>query len=243
MINGQIQRLFHKLGLDLRLYRTSNYASVKRILKSNNINLVFDVGANTGQYCNFLRTAGYYGRVVSFEPLSNAYLQLVKNSSRDSLWEVAPRMAIGDSQGEMIINIAGNSGLSSSLLPMLSLHEQNCPESSYIDSELVNIDRLDSAGAKYIVDDSDRIYLKIDTQGYEKYALEGASRIIPLIRAIQLELSLVNLYDGAPVFRDMLDYMDNLGYSLYWIKPGFTDVQSGQMLQLDAIFSKSKIQK
>ena len=75
-------------------------------------------------------------------------------------------------------------------------------------------------------------------QGYEQQVLEGATGILPQVKGIQLEMSLVPLYQGELLFREMLDYMNNLGYSLHWLKPTITDPNTGQMLQLDGIFFK-----
>ncbi|MDJ0524424.1 MAG: FkbM family methyltransferase [Microcystis sp. M53600_WE12] len=85
------------------------------------VDLVFDVGANIGQYAKLLRELGYSGRLVSLEPLSSAYSRLKAISKKDQLWEIAPQTAIGNQEGEIIINIAGNS-YSSSALPMLDAH-------------------------------------------------------------------------------------------------------------------------
>ena len=76
-----------------------------------------------------IRNAGYTERIISFEPMSVEYTQLLGQSSQDSKWDVAPRMAIGNIDGEVDINIAGNSG-SSSILAMLDLHRQAAPESA-----------------------------------------------------------------------------------------------------------------
>jgi hypothetical protein len=53
---------------------------------------------------------------------------------------------------------------------------------------------------------------------------------------LQLELSLVPLYQGEPLIRTMLEKVDALGYELYAVIPGFTDMKSGRLLQLDGIF-------
>ncbi len=84
---------------------------------------------NIGQYAKLLREFGYSGRIVSFEPLSSAYSQLKAVSKKDPLWEIAPQAAIGNQEGEIIINIAGNS-YSSSALPMLDAHLESAPESA-----------------------------------------------------------------------------------------------------------------
>lgn len=71
------------------------------------IDLVFDIGANTGQFASELRLIGYKGRMVSFEPLSVAHRELMQKPNRDSQWQIHPRTAIGDFDGEIEINIAG----------------------------------------------------------------------------------------------------------------------------------------
>ena len=61
------------------------------------------------------------GRIISFEPLSDAHNELQQWSESDPLWMVAPRMAIGNHDGDAHINISRNS-VSSSILPMLASH-------------------------------------------------------------------------------------------------------------------------
>lgn len=235
-IKELLRKLLHKVKLDATNYEVSNYYRTKQILDIQQINLVLDVGANKGQYYKFMRTLGYSGKIISFEPLSDAHSFLEKVSKKDPLWEIAPRTAIGDEDGEIIINIAGNSE-SSSLLPMLDRHKNSAPQSAYIRSEIVKITRLDSIISSYLENDA-KVLLKVDVQGYEQKVLEGAKDILPQVKGIQLEVSILPLYDGELLFRDMLSYMDHLGYSMTYINPTFFDVNTGQMLQADVIFLK-----
>jgi hypothetical protein len=62
-------------------------------LRQFKIDLVLDVGANMGQFASEIRHCGYAGRIVSFEPLSQAHGQLLQSSAGDSLWEAYPRCA------------------------------------------------------------------------------------------------------------------------------------------------------
>lgn len=225
------------MGLELRLYTPgeSDMARIGRLLSHHDINLVFDIGANTGQYAKYLREAGYPGRIVSFEPLSNAYTILTKAAKKDPLWEVAPRAAIGNRDGEITINIANNS-VSSSVLPMLDSHVNAAPKSAYIGSESVKLCKLDTIAPQYINETCKSIYLKMDVQGFGLQVLEGASQILPRIKGLQIEISLVPLYEGELTLKDMLDKLDRLNYEFYAVIPGFTDMKSGRLLQLDGIF-------
>ena len=239
MIKKTIKKLSRSLGIDLKRYniQTSEAAKMQRLLAYHNIDLVFDVGANIGQYAKLLRELGYSGRIVSFEPLSSAYSQLKAVSEKDPLWEIAPQTAIGNQEGEIIINIAGNS-YSSSALPMLDAHLESAPESAYSGSETVKLSRLDTLAKDYIKSETKSIFLKIDVQGLEKQVLEGATAILPLVKGIKLELSLVPLYEGQVLFKEMIDIIEKLGYELYGIEPGFTAEKTGRMLQMDGIFFK-----
>jgi FkbM family methyltransferase len=239
MIKKTIKKLSRSLGVDLKRYnvQTSEAAKMQRLLAYNNIDLVFDVGANIGQYAKLLRELGYSGRIVSFEPLSSAYSQLKAVSEKDPLWEIAPQAAIGNQEGEIIINIAGNSQ-SSSALPMLDAHLESAPESAYSGSETVKLSRLDTIAKDYIKSETKSIFLKIDVQGLEKQVIEGATAILPLVKGIKLELSLVPLYEGQVLFKEMIDIIEKLGYELYGIEPGFTAEKTGRMLQMDGIFFK-----
>jgi len=100
-------------------------------IKRFEVDLLLDVGANTGQFSSELRSVGFQDHLVSFEPLSKAHLGLEKAAGGDSHWTVHPRCAIGAHDGEIEINIAGNSA-SSSILPMMESHASAAPESAYV---------------------------------------------------------------------------------------------------------------
>ncbi len=234
-----INKLARKLGIELRKYTPSHskVARMKQLFTYHKIDLVLDVGANVGQYAEFLRGFGYSGRIVSFEPLSSAYSQLKALSNKDPMWEVAPRTAIGNEDGEITINISANS-YSSSVLDMLESHSGVRSDSAYCGSEKVALSRLDTIAQKYIKNDTNSIFLKVDVQGFERQVLEGATQILPQMNGIQLELSLVPLYKDQSLFKEMLKLMEQLGYELHAVIPAFTDLKTGRLLQMDGIFFK-----
>jgi FkbM family methyltransferase len=209
------------------------------MLKFHDINTVFDVGANTGQFGRELRSqADYHGRIVSFEPLSDAYVRLVKAAAGYKRWDVAPRVAIGAGEGTVTINVAANS-LSSSVLSMLDSHVQAAPESLYTGQETVQLTSLDKVAPLYL-EDSSITFLKIDTQGYEGPVLAGATRTLTRLTGVQLELSLVPLYAGQRLMPDLMEFMRDSGFDLWAVAPVLADPTSGRLLQFDATFFRHR---
>lgn len=239
LINKTIKKLFKKLGFDLTRYNpaSSQNARILEFFLIYKIDTVLDVEANIGQFAIGLRESGYKGRIISFEPLSEAYSHLLINSKNDPNWIIAPRMAIGSEEGKKTINMSGNF-VSSSILKMTNIHIKGAPESAYIGSEEIYINKLDNIW-KTFFKNKDNIFIKIDVQGYESQVLKGATSILSKIKGIQIELSLVPLYENQLLFRDMLDYITSLGFELWDILPGFRDKQSGKLLQFDGIFFRT----
>ena len=231
-----IRRSLRRAGYDLHRFvpTASPDAQVAQMLAKLDIELVFDVGANTGQYGTLIRELGYAGRIVSFEPLAAAHAALTVTAARDASWTVAPRGAIGDADGEIVINVAANSA-SSSVLAMLDAHSDAAPESVYVGTETVPLHRLDTVAETY-TGDAQRVYIKVDTQGFEAAVLRGAPMLVARAAAVQLELSLVPLYDGQPLWEEVIALMATHGLVLWALWPGFSDPASGRLLQIDAIF-------
>ncbi len=234
-----IKKLFNVFGLQLNKLNVINNSAFQTVqaLKANNINVVFDIGANIGQFSCELRTYGYKGKIVSFEPLPQAYEALRKQAQKDDNWIVHQRCAVGATVGNIEINVAGNS-VSSSVLPMLDKHEQSAPVSKYTHKETVSLVTLDEVFNNYC-DQNDNVFLKIDTQGYEWAVLEGAKMALRQSKGVLLELSLVPLYEGQKLWRDLIDHLMITRHTLYSIQPGFTDQMTGETLQVDGLFFKN----
>jgi FkbM family methyltransferase len=137
-------RLLRHRGIEL--VRTDGQPSGRRIRLTthNRIQTTIDVGANTGDFAEELRLSGFPGRIISFEPTSEAFKVLAARSKRDPLWSVH-QAAIGETTGEMRINVAANEARSSSFLPMLDLHQKFAPTSLYVSSEIVSMKTLGEA--------------------------------------------------------------------------------------------------
>ena len=78
--------------------------------------------------------------------------------------------------------------------------------------------------------------MKIDVQGYERQVIDGSRVSLKNITVVQIELSLVELYKGAMLYKEVISLMEELGFYMYSIISGFRDPQTGQLLQADGIF-------
>ncbi len=207
-----VKKMARSFGIEITRYRPSNSAAAQlaKALEVAGINVVFDIGANEGQFAREIREYGYTGKIVSFEPLSSAQKKLLSFASADPNWEVHDQLAIGDQDGEIEIHIAGNS-VSSSVLPMLESHSSAAVGSACVDSERVPIAKLDSV-AKYYMTPESKLFIKIDTQGFEWQVLDGAHEKVQQARGIHCELSLVSLNDGQRLWRNIVDRLDAEGF-------------------------------
>jgi FkbM family methyltransferase len=235
-----IKSLIQSTGYDLRRHIPIANPTFQLLTALNKfkIDLVLDVGANIGQFASDLRSAGFAGELISFEPLASAHQSLIKAARKDANWSIHERCAIGDRNGSIKINVAGNS-VSSSVLPMMELHRSACEISTYVDSEEVPLITLDVAAPQYLKKRHCRPFLKIDTQGFEWEVLNGAREILPQMHGVLCELSLASLYEGQHLWLDLIQRMESAGFALWCIQPGFTDHRDGRTLQLDAAFFRS----
>lgn len=222
-----IRSILRKLGYDI------NYFGRFKILEHLAIDAVLDVGANQGQYGKSLRRGGYKGNIISFEPLNSAFNQLKLCSKNDPLWQVN-NYALGNENTNSVINISANS-YSSSILAMTNAHTNLSKESAIVGEQNIVVKTLDSV-FKNIVESDNNIFLKIDTQGYEKKVILGALNSLDNIVGIQIEVSMIELYKEEVLFLDMINFLDSKGFKTISIENGFFDQKTGFLLQSDLIF-------
>jgi FkbM family methyltransferase len=205
------------------------------LMQRRGIDVVLDVGANKGQFGMALRTHCYTGRIISFEPLSDAFRTLSETAAGDALWS-CHQLGLGDLDGTATINVSANSH-SSSILPVSARSLEIEPSIQFIRSEEIRIRRLDGLLSSMVEPDN-RIYLKVDTQGYETKVLAGARGVLERLALIQLEVSFFPVYEGEVLAGDVINLMDSIGYRIVSFEPGWEDSATSELLQVDLIFAK-----
>jgi FkbM family methyltransferase len=231
-----IKNILRKFGYNITLITTTTNSSLQLVKSFDKfeIDLIFDIGANTGQFAEEIFNYGYKNKIVSFEPLTSAHAKLIKHASKYPNWHVYNRCAIGDYDGTTSINISENS-VSSSILDMTQNHLDAAVNSKFIDKENVNIYKIDSILGQY---DFKNIFIKIDAQGFENNIINGSVNSANKIKGFLCETSLIELYKGQSLWQEMITKFDDLGFKLWGIQPGYSDPRTGQTLQVDLIFYK-----
>ena len=233
----KIKRFFNStFGIEIIKYPTPELDRRIKLLKNYNIDTVLDVGANIGQYGSELRNIGFNGKIISFEPTSDAFKKLEKLAKNDKNWDVH-NFSLGDFDGETEINIAKNS-VSSSMLESLPQLTLSAPDAKFINKETITVKKIDS-----IFDELDlknkNIYLKIDTQGYENMVINGAKNSLTQIIGIQIEMALIPTYEGAITFEEMIEKLKSFNFNTTSIESGYYDKNTGKLLEVDGVFFKN----
>ena len=232
---GRLRKLARSMGFDIARFpgAAEHWPRLTAMLEQHGITLVLDVGANIGQYAVSLRNNGYSGRIVSFEPLSSAHAELTVNADLDPDWMVAPRCAVGAAPGETRINISPESDMSS----LLALTEDAAEKFASVRSsasEAVTTTTLASELPRY-AGAGDAVFVKSDTQGYEAEVLTGLAGAADRVAGLQLELSLVPIYQGQPDYLSVLNSVSELGFVPHLVIPGYFSRHHRQMIEFDVV--------
>jgi len=228
-----VRGVLHRV--DLEVSRDPYTHRLARTLETRDIDTILDIGANVGQFASMVRRAGFGGRIISCEPLAGAYRELSGRARRDDRWTPL-QTAVGREPGTTTINVSANS-FSSSVRTMTDAHLTNAPGSGYISTERADVTTVRDLMKEHSVVPG-RTLLKIDTQGFEDEVLAGAGEHLDEFAAIQLELSMVELYEGQSLFDDHYELMREHGYRLHIIEPGFSGLD-GRMMQCDGLFVRA----
>lgn len=224
--------MFRSVGVDVR--RRTRAVDVEGVLRDRRIELVLDVGANTGQSGRSFRRMGYSGKIVSFEPVADLFRQLRARAARDPSWEVE-HYALGEAEGQRVIHISGGHAGASSILEMTDNVRFNAADQRVVRDEEVTVTTLANVMKRHYPD-GERCFLKVDVQGYEKSVLLGGLDVLGRVSAMKIEMSLVQNYHGEALLGEMLHFIYGLGFRAAAFEAGWSNARTGELYQVDCLF-------
>lgn len=239
LAKSALESLAMKLGCRLipewRLEQWPLATHLRTLFELYGVDVVLDVGANRGQYYQFLRDeVGFRGHVISFEPIPEHADHLHTQSTSDPLWHIHS-CALGRSVGRLTLNVMKVDQFSSFRTP----DPQQVPRFSAMNAVAstveVDVRTLDQLwGEISMVHGVHRPYLKMDTQGFDLEVIAGASTIHRRICALQSEVSVKTLYADAPSYIDALTEFQSMGFEI----SGFFSVArdpASRVIEFDAV--------
>jgi FkbM family methyltransferase len=198
---------------------------LSRFFERFQIDCVFDVGANAGQYADMIRRkCGFAGPIVSFEPVPALAAALKRRSASSNSWFIEQTL-LSEHVGPVEFNIAEEDQYSS-----MNKFRTDGPLAASL-SRTVNLQastlalKFDEYQARL---GFRRPFLKMDTQGSDVDIARGAGDRLQEFIGLQSELSFDPIYAHVPTAAEALDYYRSQGFVLSAIVPN----NSGQFPRL-----------
>lgn len=199
------------------------------------VDCVLDVGANQGQWASALRRAGYRGLILSFEPLAAPFERLRAKCEGNPQWN-GHCTALGAEEGDLAFHRTRSSDLSSALPPSRYARSRMREGIEVASEERVTVRRLDKLLPELMPDlDTARLFLKMDTQGFDLRVFAGAEGVLPRIVGLQSELSVLPLYEGMPGYLDALAAFAARGYAPTGFFPVTQTTPYGVLCEFDCV--------
>jgi FkbM family methyltransferase len=213
-----------------RVDRFTELVHLRNLLRALDANCVLDVGANRGQYARELRGIGYDGHIISFEPVAEEFAAMSALFAADRLWK-GYQLALGAEDRKAIISIPRLTVMSSLLNPLDKV--------SPVTRQEVEMKRLDALLPQLVAHiHSPRIFLKIDTQGFDTEVFKGAEGSLKDIVGLQSELSIQPLYEDMPTYLQALNLYASFGFELCNVSV-VGRVSGGCLLEMNCFMKRS----
>jgi len=196
----------------------SSNSHLINFLNQYDIDTVLNIGANFGQFAKMLRSEGYLEEIHSFEPVSTSYDQLCHVARNDKKW-FTYKLAMSDFCGEDKINVVNDLAFSSFLKPN---------GFAIKDFKNLQVDRTETVQVSTLNDffnhhmqkfSTRRIFLQMDTQGFDLKVFAGASEHLQNIIGILSEISFTPIYNEMPHYLEALKYYEEYGFVVTGLYP------------------------
>jgi len=170
--------------------------------------VIFDVGANEGQWTSRASEANPGCQIHAFEPASSTFKILKEHVAQRGA--ICRQLAMGDTIGTLpLLNRKGYSYLNS-----FYRARGKGIEAIATDQENVSVDTLDSYCQRGGISKID--FLKVDVEGHEFAVLRGASELLASrrIKFIQFEYHATWIYSRT-YLKDIFELLQPAGYHIY----------------------------
>jgi FkbM family methyltransferase len=195
--------------------------------------VVFDVGANVGQFAECVLAFQPWAIVHAFEPVSDAYDALERKFTNHPGVHCR-NFALGAQSCQQEINVSSYVQ-ASSFLENGRLLENRVYGIDFTRSKCERVRVKTLAGYAHACGVKNIALLKLDVQGYELEVLKGAESVLDRIRHIYCEAQFQELYKNGPMFDEVFEFLSNRGFELLRMTQFRAD-DDGRLMECDMIF-------
>lgn len=187
--------------------------------------VVLDIGAYVGKFAKMTRSVWPDARIVMFEPQPDKQAMLQALATRLGNTTLMPSL-LGERAGVKV---------------QFHLHESGSSMKTFKSDEgtrtiELTTTTLDESVAGTPFEQPDLI--KIDVQGAEKEVIAGGMRCLGRAQAVILEVPIVEEYEGAPLFHDVVAFMAAQGFRVYDLCTIWRNSRNKSMIEADLIFAR-----
>jgi FkbM family methyltransferase len=203
------------------------------------IERVLDVGANRGQYRDFLRfDMGWRGPILSIEPDPELARGLRDRAAAlgDALWTVR-ELALGRETGRATLNRMALSVYNSFRAPRAADSDAD-PKNSVVARCEVEVRRLDELRGE--LGDLSRCFVKLDTQGYDLEVLAGGAAAFREIPLVQTEISFRPIYEEMPGWQESVRAFEAAGFRFADLFTLPDSLRDGLPVEADCLFMRPR---
>jgi FkbM family methyltransferase len=184
---------------------------------------VVDIGANVGDWSRMCRRVFPQTRLLDIEP--QPAVQPALRSTADELGDVTVVTALVGAQRMAGVPFHLHHTVSS------VLRENGGPPVPTIALDMVTLDDV-IAEAHFPAPE----FIKLDVQGYELEVLTGAPRALGAAEVVLAEVSLLPIYEGAPLLHEVVAFMHEHEFQAYDICSVMRRPLDDALFQTDMIF-------
>lgn len=213
--NKLIYRISQRLVFDFRgenncAIETNGEMSALTKYLNEKSPVIFDVGANLGDWTKIVLQINPSSQIHAFEPSKKTFAMLAANNFAENVR--LNNFGLGSESGQREFFSAGDDSTVSSLY-----NRGEIINSDTLEKEIVNLETVDEYCLNNNIESIN--FLKIDVEGNELEVLRGGEQLLKSGRIAVMQIEYGGTYiDAGILLRDVFDYINNCGsYRFYKI--------------------------
>ncbi len=226
-----IRRLLNNMGYEIRRLNGSSGGTLPDfwtwLRVSGDVRTILDIGANNGEFAEFLSTYFDAQQTIAIEPLPKCAAEIRKRKKAIKNLTVF-ECALSDHQSRAVL-FENAYAPASSLLSVSKISKDEFPQTAVNQGEVeVAVCRLDDLIDLDILEK--KILIKIDVQGFEDKVIRGGKKIFSSANFVLIEMSFVPMYDGQPLFEEVHELFVSMGFRFAGFKNQIDSPKTGRPL-------------